>query len=158
MYSGSAIMERYAEILSLENWEEMSEYLYGMLMDVLAPEKKQARKTILLVGTVQKIIQEEYEDPNLCLQQISDIVKMSSQYVGRIFKGTIGVSVAEYINEFRLKKSVEIMLETGGTVNEVLEAVGIENESQYYRMFKKKYGTTPKAYMMELMVLEKEKE
>lgn len=158
VFSGSVIMQRYTEILSLENWDEMSQHLQKMLMDVLVPEKRQAKKTNLLVGTVQKIIQEEYEDPNLCLQQISDIVKMSSQYVGRIFKGTVGISVSEYINEFRLNKSVEIMMETGCTVSEVLEAVGIENESQYYRMFKKKYGTTPKAYMMELMMLEKEEE
>lgn len=152
---GSAILERYTEILSLETWEEMSEYFLKKLIHVSKTEEKQCQRTNLLVSTIQKIIHEEFEDPNLCLQQISEMIKMSSQYVGRIFKGTVGISVAEYINEYRLKKSIEIMMSTGCTISDVLEKVGIENESQYYRLFKKKYGTTPKAYMLELLTAEK---
>jgi len=51
-----------------------------------------------------------------------------------------------------MEKSVEIMMKTGCTVSEVLEKVGIESESQYHRLFKKKYGTTPRAYMLEKRV------
>lgn len=153
---GGGGLERYTEILSLEDWEEMAGHLQTMLLNVLTPRNEQTQKTTLLVDTIQKIIREEYEDPNLCLVQIAGMVRMSSQYVGRIFRTVTGKSVAEYINEYRLEKSIEIMLKTKCTVNEVVGRVGIENESQYYRMFKKKYGDTPKAYMLGLMLEGKE--
>lgn len=148
-YAGTVFLERYTEILSLETWEEMSLRLEKLLAHAAAPEDRQVQKTNLLVGTIQKVVREEFEDPNLCVQQIADMVKMSSQYVGRVFRANTGISVAEYINEYRLKKSIEIMMATGCTVSEVLAKVGMENESQYYRLFKKKYGTTPKAYMLD---------
>lgn len=156
--ANSTSMERYSEILQMDNWEDISANLEKILMEVLTPESKQTQKTSLLVSTIQKIIKEEYADPNLCLQKIAEMVKMSGQYVGRIFKSSSGMSVAEYINSYRLEKSIEIMMKTGCTVNEVVEKVGIENESQYYRMFKKRYGNTPKAYMLELMVENHRKE
>jgi YesN/AraC family two-component response regulator len=31
-------------------------------------------------------------------------------------------------------------------VNEVMEKVGIENQSYFYKLFKKQFGTTPKNY------------
>lgn len=147
-YAGSMFMDQYTVVLSLETWEEISETLQHMIGKVLSSGDKQTQKTMLLVDTIITIIRKEFKNPNLCLTQISGMVNMSSQYVGRVFKSTTGSSVAEYINECRLNKSIEIMLETGCTVKEVLEQVGIENEAQYYRLFKKKYGDTPKAYMM----------
>lgn len=155
---GGAGPERYLQLMDMENWEEMSGHLQKMLLKALNPETGQTQKAGLLVDTIQKIIREGYADPNLCLNQIAGLVRMSGQYVGRIFKAETGISVAEYINEYRLEKSIEIMLKTGCTVSEVLEQVGIENESQYYRMFKKKYGNTPKAYMLELMLSKREEE
>lgn len=150
-YSGNVFLERYTEILALDTWEEMRERLQKNLVDVNAAEEKRSQKANLLTSTIEKIVQEEYHNPNLCVQQIAEMVKMSSQYVGRVFRGERGISVADYINEYRLKKSIEFMMATGCTVSEVLEKVGIENESQYYRLFKKRYGTTPRAHMLELL-------
>lgn len=147
-YVGSTFMDRYTAILSMETWEEISETLQQMIGEVLSSGDRQTQKTRLLVDTIITMIQKEFRDPNLCLAQLSDMVNMSCQYVGRVFKSATGSSVSEYINECRLNKSVEIMLETGCTVKEVLEQVGIENEGQYYRLFKKKYRDTPKVYMM----------
>jgi YesN/AraC family two-component response regulator/phosphoribosylformylglycinamidine (FGAM) synthase PurS component len=150
-YGGNGFLERYTQILSLETWGEAADQLQRILDDVMTVEDKQTQKTKLLVCTIQKVVWEEYEDSNLSVSQIAEMVKMSSQYVGRIFRGVMGMSIADYINEYRLTKSIEIMMETGCTVSEVLDKVGIENESQYYRLFKKKYGTTPKAYILELL-------
>lgn len=128
-YAGSMFMDRYTVVLSLETREEISETLQHMIGKVLSSGDKQTQKTMLLVDTIITIIRKEFKNPNLCLTQISGMVNMSSQYVGRVFKSTTGSSVAEYINECRLNKSIEIMLETGCTVKEVLEQVGIENEA-----------------------------
>lgn len=152
---GSVFIERYTSILSMETWEEISERLQKMIAEVLSSNDKQMQKANLLVDTILNVVQEEFQNTNLCLAQISEMVKMSAPYVGRVFKGAMGISVSEYINEYRLKKSIEIMMETGCTVNEVLEQVGIENESQYYRLFKKKFGTTPKAYMLKVLAEDK---
>lgn len=151
VYGSKNFLEQYVEILSMETWAEMSEQLQKILINEDEQDAKETKKTNLLVDIIQKMVEEEFSNPNLCLQQIADTVKMSSQYVGRVFKGAVGISVSEYINEYRLKQSIDIMITTGCTVNEVLPQIGIEHESQYYRLFKKKYGVSPKAYILECL-------
>lgn len=148
-YGGSLFLELYTKIMSLETWEGISSELEIAIETVMVQKDKQVQKTSLLVNTIQNIVSENYADSNLCVQQIAGMVKMSAQYMGRIYRGAAGESVADYINNFRLAKSIEIMTATGCNVNEVLDKVGFESESQYYRLFKKKFDTTPKSYILE---------
>ncbi|WP_027295729.1 AraC family transcriptional regulator [Robinsoniella sp. KNHs210] len=148
-YGGSLFLELYTKIMSLETWEGIVSELENAIETVMVQKDKQVQKTSLLVNTIQNIVSENYADCNLCVQQIAGMVKMSAQYMGRIYRGASGESVADYINNFRLAKSIEIMTVTGCNVNEVLDKVGFESESQYYRLFKKKFDTTPKAYILE---------
>lgn len=148
-YGGSLFLELYTKIMSLETWEAIALELQKAIETVMVQKDKQVQKTSLLVNTIQNIVSENFADSNLCVQQIAGMVKMSAQYMGRIYRGATGESVADYINDYRLAKSIEIMSATGCNVNEVLDKVGFESESQYYRLFKKKFDTTPKAYILE---------
>jgi len=112
-------------------------------------------KKSILAEAVKEIIQANFGDSSLCLQQVAGVVRMSSVYVGKVFKTHTGLSVAEYINEVRLNKAAEMLQGTTAGIGEICTKIGMENESYFYKLFKKKYGSTPKEYMLKRAISSK---
>lgn len=108
----------------------------------------------MLVGVIKSMIEEQYTDVNLSLPGIAVAIKLSPNYVGRIFKHYEGLSVAEYINRFRLSKAREMLEREDLSINEIMERVGIVNQSYFYKLFKKQFGTTPKEYRLKRVIYE----
>jgi AraC-like DNA-binding protein len=63
-----------------------------------------------------------------------------------IFKESSKVSVHEYINRKRLDKAVFYLCNQDLSIQEIIEIIGYENETNFYRLFKKFYGVTPNEY------------
>jgi len=94
------------------------------------------------------IIINNYTDSSLCTNQIADMMKMNTRRISRIFKDFSGVTIAEYISEVRLKKAAELLENTQISVYEIIEKIGLANESYFYKMFKARYRCTPKEYSL----------
>ncbi len=62
----------------------------------------------------------------------------------RIFKEYMGISPVEYRNEIRLKNARFMLESEEYNVSETAEKCGFTNLSFFIRLFKKKYGHTPK--------------
>jgi YesN/AraC family two-component response regulator len=101
-----------------------------------------------LIESIRILVADRYADPNLNQQAVADTVKMSVGYIGKLFKISTGSTVVEYINQTRLEQAAKLLEREDYSVKEVMEKVGYGNESYFWRVFKKKYGTTPKEYKM----------
>lgn len=101
-----------------------------------------------MIETIKEIVRANYKDLNLSLQSVADLLKMSSVYVGRLFKKAEGLSLADYINEVRLEQTMQLLEKGNYTVNEIMERTGFSNQSHFFRSFKKKFGTTPREYRL----------
>lgn len=126
--------------------------LKAALTDVFAGAGEQAggagsTKQQQMTAAVKDYIGRHYFDPSLYLPSISDALSLSPRYVGREFKAATGVTINDYINDYRLGKAAEWLLSSQLSIYQVMNKVGFENESYFYRMFKQKYGMTPKAYV-----------
>ena len=143
---------------SLSEMETIDDFYFAMmeLVRKTAGEKRldSKEKHSILIETIMSIVNANYSDPGLCLQQIASLLKMSPTYIGRIFKDSSDMSVADYINEVRLCKSVELLEKSSLSINEIIGRVGIESESHFYKHFKKKFGTTPKEYILKKAISE----
>jgi AraC-like DNA-binding protein len=117
------------------------------ITNISALGTKSNKKYEILVYAIKDIVDANYHNSSLCLQEIADMLKMTSKYIGKIFKDDTGISVAQYINEVRIDKAVQLLQNTRYSVIEVMNKVGIEHESQFYKLFKAKFGTTPKEYV-----------
>lgn len=103
-------------------------------------------KNTVLISKIKEIIEDNYKDEGLSLQAISSMLKMSSAYVGRMFKASEAMSVGDYLNEVRMKQAIKLMDNENLTIKDIMERVGYSNLSYFWRLFKKKFGTTPKEY------------
>lgn len=104
---------------------------------------------------VRKFVEQNYADPNITLKSLGEEFGVSPNYLGRLFKKDMAKSVADYINEERLKKVLCELERTEDSAKEIAERNGFISNNYFYTYFKKKVGLTPQAYRQ--MLLEKRK-
>ncbi|MBN1671604.1 MAG: helix-turn-helix domain-containing protein [Kiritimatiellae bacterium] len=70
----------------------------------------------------------------------------SDAHVSRSFRKHLGLSPSGYLNERRLEKSRLLLTQTNYAIVEICYRVGFNNLSYFYRLFKDRYGTTPRQH------------
>jgi YesN/AraC family two-component response regulator len=75
------------------------------------------------------------------------MMRLSPYKLSKIAKEYFGMSIPEYINQIRLNKAVEWMENSKLSIQEIMRRVGVENESYFYKLFKAKFGMTPREYI-----------
>ncbi|MDF2924884.1 MAG: AraC family transcriptional regulator [Paenibacillaceae bacterium] len=137
------------QVLEKETLNSMAEELLEVFRNIeTGREDGDASKNRLLMDTIKEFIEDHYRDPNLSLQGIASMLKMSSAHVGKLFRQSERMSVAEYITEIRLSHTALLLETTDRSVGEVMERVGFMNRSNFYKLFKSKYGVTPNEYRL----------
>lgn len=96
-----------------------------------------------LSATIEKYIKENYKDPSLGLNKISDEFQISESYFSHMFKEKTGVNFSTYLENIRMTEAARLIKETDISLNELYIAVGYNNSNTFRRAFKKVYGVTP---------------
>lgn len=99
-----------------------------------------------LVKNIQDFINKRYKDQNLCLQVISSEFNISVPYLSRFFKEQTGENLNNYLNNIRIEKAKELLVDTDMKISEVAKSVGFTNDSSFIRVFKKHTNTTPGSF------------
>ena len=94
-------------------------------------------------------IDSHYMNPDLSLEEIAEQLKIAPNYLSSLFSKIMGRKLFDYINELRLKKSLEEMLATQDNINDIIERCGFGSRRNYIRIFKKLMNTTPTAWRKE---------
>lgn len=102
----------------------------------------------MIVASIKELIDQQYPDPNLSQQSVASTIKLTSAYTGKLFKDACGMTMTEYINDVRLERARALLLQTDKTIAEIMERCGYANQSYFFRLFKGKYGATPKEYRL----------
>lgn len=123
-------------------------FLVGLLLIELLsnPEKissySEENYEIKLMVEILKYIDEEYKKASLA--ELSDKIKQPDYRICKVIKKHTGLTFIGLIQEKRLEKALELLKTSDYTVEEIISTVGYENDSYFYRIFKKKFGKTPK--------------
>lgn len=68
----------------------------------------------------------------------------NSDYAARIFKEAIGMTMTQYLYEIRLNEVNNDLHFKNKTINDILEYHGCTNYKYFMKLFKERYGCTPK--------------
>lgn len=97
-----------------------------------------------LVLTAMRAIEETYKTASLT--DIAETYHVSVAYLSRLMKQSTGETFKELLQVKRLSKAAQLLRESPLTVQDIIMAVGYDNTSYFYRIFKKQYGVSPKEY------------
>lgn len=82
-------------------------------------------------------------DKAICVDDLAEIAKMSPKYFITFFKKAVGVSPAQYVLKYRMKKALEYLYEEKYSVKEIAAMVGYEDQYTFSKAFKKIYNSAP---------------
>ena len=83
------------------------------------------------------------------LYTVEDLAKdlnISRVQLYRKVKAIFGISVSDHVNNIRLEKSKELLLNTNQNISEIAYAVGFSSPNYFSRSLKNKYGISPKEF------------
>ena len=97
-----------------------------------------------LVFTVLKYIETHYK--NGTLADVAADTKQPAYYVSRLLKKHTGSNFKELLQERKLQQAAYLLSQTPLSVEAIMDAIGYDNSSYFYRRFREKYGCSPKEY------------
>ena len=121
---------------------------FKVLVSLASTTGEQLLDTKNLSPTLIKItryIEENYTF-QITLQSLASHFSLSKQYIMRLFREQFGMTVTHYINEVKLRKSLDLLTFHSLSVSEVAYAVGFSSLYYFDRVFKKTYALTPSEY------------
>jgi len=84
------------------------------------------------------------------LQELADEIGLSLKKLKEGFKQIYGDSVFSFLFDYKMEVARKLLESGENNVNEVGHKVGYSTSSHFISAFKKKYGTTPKKYIMSM--------
>lgn len=86
----------------------------------------------------------------ITVDELADKVSISSSYLSRIFKDVMGVTIIDYINNYRLDTSKVYIKSTDLSLTQIAEILGFNSIHYFSKQFKKRYGISPIVYSKSL--------
>lgn len=151
-YNKANLKSEYIDMFAINPMEyntidELRLFVLDLIKSCFATDVTQ-EKHKKIIDITRKTVAKCYADPNLSLISIADLIKISPNYLNYTFKNMCGLSVSDYIMDYRLDEAAKLIQTTSKNIATVMSCVGIENESTFYRRFKAKFGVTPKNYVL----------
>ncbi|MEF3305604.1 AraC family transcriptional regulator [Paenibacillus sp. GYB003] len=110
---------------------------------VAEPTDRQWMEAVVL------LIKENFDKP-LSLEQISRLCGMSVTSFSHKFKAHTGKTFLEFKHEAQIEAACGLLAQTDHKTIVIAHEVGFEDVSFFYRVFRKKTGTTPSGYRASL--------
>ena len=114
---------------------------YAIEEGVESPDNQKLRR---LHSLLEYISNNYYE--KISTKDLANYCFLSEEHLCRFFKKTVGKTISEYINQYRVEKAVILLSNTEETIGNIGASVGYEDINYFSRVFKRIKGITPKEY------------
>lgn len=83
------------------------------------------------------------------LNEVADYIGLSRSECCRYFKKQFGQTISNYLLQYRIHKSKNLLTETDKSIAQVAQDCGFSDQSYYTRRFRELTGMTPKHYRLQ---------
>ena len=93
-----------------------------------------------------KYIETNYKDPDLYTPALAEMSGIGETYYRNIFSAVFNTPPTRYIQQYRVDKSKELLVNTELSIDEIAVAVGFANASYFCKVFKSLTSETPSEF------------
>ncbi|USF27021.1 HTH-type transcriptional activator RhaS [Firmicutes bacterium ASF500] len=98
------------------------------------------------IQRAREFMQDNFTNPELMLKTVADYVGFSEKYFSTRFTRECGCTFINYLNDLRIRRAQELLVQTDMKIYEISDAVGYSNVEHFNHMFKKKLCISPKDF------------
>ena len=143
------------QLFANEGFVQLEARATDSLMDMMRFQVNLISGTIDYVSEVEQsdsIVQQaknyvhQHYGEDISRNDIAESVFLTAEYMAKVFKKETGVSLKQYITDYRIKMAKELLSSPGARISDVASEVGFDNFSYFSTVFKKATGYTPGEY------------
>ena len=101
-------------------------------------------KTDLIIEDIRHYIGEHLDE--VTRSSISEVFYLSPNYLSKLFRKEMGVSLSEYIQGQRMARAKRLLLQTELSISQIAAETGYPSFAHFSKQFKKFVGMTPGEY------------
>ncbi|WP_258166610.1 helix-turn-helix transcriptional regulator [Paenibacillus sp. PCH8] len=98
-----------------------------------------------IVDKAKRYIHDNY-DKDLNREDVAASVFLTPDYLAKVFKQESGLTMKEYLNQYRIEAAKRMLIESRMSIGQVAIETGYDTISYFSTVFKKLAGETPNAY------------
>ncbi|GAB5557735.1 MAG: helix-turn-helix transcriptional regulator [Schleiferiaceae bacterium] len=127
--------------------------ILGISFDVREPNIESCpflndEENIRKIKHAKEILVERMTSPPT-LKELSELVDINEYRLKAGFKEIYGNTVFGFLLDYKLEHSLSLLQNKNSQIHQVADELGYTNPSHYIAAFKKKYGVTPKKYLLQ---------
>jgi len=88
----------------------------------------------------------EHYNTKILQEDIAQQLQISVRYLSKLFKSYMGVTLSNYINIYRINRSIQLMQTTSLTLTEIALQVGFTDSQHYSKVFMNIINEAPSQY------------
>lgn len=96
---------------------------------------------------IERYIREHY-NTEISMQSVAKAMNYSDAYFCKLFKQCFKVNFSAWLNEFRVEKAKEMLLQSRMSIREISLACGYTDANYFARVFKRITGKTPSEFRL----------
>lgn len=125
--------------------EEYNAVCVAFLCDVMEQLRQNKREDDYIISYILDYVDNHYAE-DIYLNLFAEKLKLTGAYISSYFKEKMNVNLSDYVNNYRIKKALELSENPQNKNKDIAAMVGLPNINTFIRLFKKYTGYTPGEY------------
>lgn len=136
----------YSILAAMDTLDELEEYLHDFYCEVVQSLDRSTSET----NHGERIIHylKEHYREEIVFEDMAKQIGISYSYMRKIVYEQTGNSMIDFVNQLRIEKAKELLLDTELTIKQIAAEVGYYNVQSFNRFFRKYEGMPPSSYKM----------
>ena len=140
----------YSHLNLFTTFEEYSDLCKQFIISVTDYIKNHKKEGDYIIDNITDYIEKHYSE-EIYLDLLAKKIGITRNYISTYFKEKVGTNFNYYLNNFRIKKAIELFSNPSFKVKDISEKVGYSSVNTFIRIFKKHTGKTPDEYRKHLI-------
>ncbi len=102
------------------------------------------------IERAKRYIHDNFDQP-VSLEEIANLVELSTNYFSNLFRETTGETFIDYMTRIRLDKAKDYLRENNYSLKEISFMLGYKDPNYFSRVFKKYFAMSPKQYQQAIL-------